>query len=171
MIYFIQDNRTREIKIGISTDPPQRLKELQTAHASELLLIAVMDGTRVQEQALHQLFTRKRGEWFEPSRDLLAFIREKAVAIAPAFRHTRAYQGSGRMPKWKPELEGDGFIESFARLASDVLPKHKERTEEMIGIIYAQYKTLYNQLPEECPKMSLAEFQSELLRLVDIQNA
>ena len=82
MIYFIQDSSSQAIKIGVSKQPLKRLADLQTAHPSQLLLIGVMDGMQQQEKELHRRFTRQRGEWFDPSPDLLAFIRENAVSLA-----------------------------------------------------------------------------------------
>jgi len=61
MIYFIQDTSSRAIKIGISEHPTTRLAALQTAHHSDLILLAVMDGNEQDEQALHRMFKRKRG--------------------------------------------------------------------------------------------------------------
>jgi hypothetical protein len=157
MIYFIQDTETRRIKIGVSAEPNQRLRQLQTAHAAELKLIAVMDGSRIEEQALHQLFTRKRGEWFEPTHDLLAFIREKTVSISPIVNKRQ------RVSEWKPELQGDSYIVSVARLAHHILSNGKGTLEEITPIMLENY-------PADHPPISLDIFQGEIQRLVDIQN-
>lgn len=86
MIYFIQDTRTRAIKIGTSHNPVARLKALQTAHPSQLVLLAVMDGGAVEEHALHREFTRLQGEWFQSTPELLSFIRQAAMLMP----HSRA---------------------------------------------------------------------------------
>jgi hypothetical protein len=161
MIYFIQDTETRRIKIGVSAEPTQRLKQLQTAHAAELELIAVMDGSRIEEQALHQLFTRKRGEWFEPTRDLLAFIREKTVsvsAIAPV-RKPRSTVPS-IFEQFKPELRGDGRWHGIAR----VIIHQKLTVQEAIDVLFADPSVTY--YPNETREQAIQEIQ----RLVDIQN-
>jgi hypothetical protein len=79
MIYFIQDTSSRAIKIGTSKNPLSRLSDLQTAHHAPLILIGVMDGTQHEERLLHHKFERLQGEWFEPSRALLAYIQNSAI--------------------------------------------------------------------------------------------
>lgn len=81
MIYFIQDTKSRAIKIGTSRNPAARLKELQTAHAHALVLLAVMDGGVTEERKLHQRFVRLHGEWFEPTPELITFVRECAMPV------------------------------------------------------------------------------------------
>jgi hypothetical protein len=56
-----------------------RLGELQAATDSRLALIGVMEGGHQEEAALHQRFDCLRGEWFEPTRKLLAYIYNNAV--------------------------------------------------------------------------------------------
>lgn len=79
MIYFIQDTATHKIKIGVSQRPLDRMASLQTACVGKLVLLGVMDGAQTEEQALHQQFTQHRGEWFEPTEELLAYIRATAI--------------------------------------------------------------------------------------------
>ena len=76
-IYFVKSEKTHEIKIGFTSGPVEkRLRSLQTAHPSELNLLATIPGTSDHERSLHQKFAniRLKGEWFEPHPDLLAFI-------------------------------------------------------------------------------------------------
>jgi hypothetical protein len=82
VIYFIQDTHSKAIKIGISKNPKGRRSDLQTAHGSKLQLIGVMDGMRTEERKLHAQFSRLEGEWFEPTYDLLEFIRANAISGA-----------------------------------------------------------------------------------------
>ncbi len=89
MIYFIQDTKSRAIKIGTSRNPVARLKELQTAHAHPLVLLAVMDGGVVEERELHQKFARLHGEWFEPTPELNVFVREYAMRMPQGVRMER----------------------------------------------------------------------------------
>lgn len=116
MIYFIQDSNSHAIKIGVSKNPIERLAALQTANHTPLALIAVMDGTEQDETALHRVFTRKRGEWFVPTQDLLVFIRENAVCMAALaqVRRSRIGQARGRAPK----VEDEDFQAKAEGLAS-----------------------------------------------------
>jgi hypothetical protein len=64
------------IKIGTSSDPARRVQALSTGAGESLALVAVVDGGRARERALHERFadTRVHGEWFSPSPELLEFI-------------------------------------------------------------------------------------------------
>jgi hypothetical protein len=162
MIYFIQDTKSRAIKIGVSSEPAQRLKQLQTAHASDLKLIAVMDGSFAEEQSLHQLFTRKRGEWFEPTRELRTFIKERTVSvdsIAPVRKSRSTVPDIFEM--FKPELRGDGPWHGVARL---IIYKGYS-VQEITDILFADPQRSY--YPCETKEEAIREIQ----RLVDIQNA
>lgn len=171
MIYFIQDTHSRSIKIGVSDTPVARLKALQTAHSSRLVLIGVMDGTHIQEQALHQLFTRKRGEWFEPTRDLLAFIREKAVPTATPSetRYPRASRRSIVWAQYAPELQGDEYLPSVARAAVYVINNGRGDLASVVDAIYSNYARSALEYPDIFPALSRDEMQSELQQLLDIQ--
>jgi hypothetical protein len=77
VIYFIQDSRTLEIKIGYTgADVMVRLNALQTGNASKLEVIACVPGELTDEARLHVKFAAARvgGEWFRPSPDLLRHL-------------------------------------------------------------------------------------------------
>ena len=73
--YFIQSVLGGPIKIGISSDPPRRLKTLQTSCHQKLQIIAMLDGD--QEKEIHRQFSHLRtyGEWFEAVEELTQWIR------------------------------------------------------------------------------------------------
>jgi len=85
-VYFIQvDKKKRQpVKIGYSSNPQQRLKELQTANAYKLkvslqLPFDTEDAAREMEGTMHYLAGRKHrrlmGEWFyinEPCKNFVS---------------------------------------------------------------------------------------------------
>jgi len=79
-VYFLRAKDTGHVKIGHSVHPYGRLSSLQTGNASLLNMLALMPGGRAVERGLHSLFAKDRvrpdGEWFHPSRALMAFIQE-----------------------------------------------------------------------------------------------
>lgn len=79
-IYFIQ-SACGHIKIGTSTDPEYRLRELQCGNPQPLKMLGIVCGGPRYERWLHRKFkaSRVRGEWFLPCQDLLRLIRSKAV--------------------------------------------------------------------------------------------
>lgn len=84
--YFIVDETNGRVKIGKSTDPTKRLRELQTANASPLKLrLSLPNGSEGvfgeppgswTENALHIRFSSHhiRGEWFWLAKEIQEFI-------------------------------------------------------------------------------------------------
>lgn len=66
-LYFIQAKGSGRIKIGRSKNPQRRLKTLQTGNASQLKMVANLDGLGWREKDLHNTLKkwRLKGEWFE----------------------------------------------------------------------------------------------------------
>ncbi len=84
-VYFIQNKRTKHIKIGKCLNEPRwRVKELQTGSVDQLILLGVTPGAS-RERELHRRFADQRhsGEWFKPSPDLIAFIQLETIAKLP----------------------------------------------------------------------------------------
>lgn len=76
MVYFIQGEQTKRIKIGkTSTTVQQRLADLQVGSAEKLTCLAVIEDAE-DDVPYHARFQveRVRGEWFQPSERLMAFI-------------------------------------------------------------------------------------------------
>ena len=77
-VYFVRsDSPTGEIKIGQSTFPQDRVRNLQTAHPFLLEIVGLVpEGGEELERELHERFDhlRLRGEWFRPGADLWAYI-------------------------------------------------------------------------------------------------
>lgn len=79
MIYFITD--MINIKIGYTkNDVYKRLQQLQTGCSNKLYLLGWINGDKVKEKELHNVFSRDRirynGEWFRPSIEILDYINE-----------------------------------------------------------------------------------------------
>ena len=75
-VYAIRRADTKEVKIGTSNSPPDRLELLQTAHGAPLELVAYFRGNVGDEGELHKRFTahRKLGEWFHEAPEITAWI-------------------------------------------------------------------------------------------------
>ena len=77
-VYFVQDCSSNNIKIGVSKDVKKRIKSLQTASSSNLVLMGQLLGGRSLEKFLHKVFARYRvkREWFKPAAPILNFISQ-----------------------------------------------------------------------------------------------
>ncbi len=83
-VYFIQADEDGPIKIGTTSDDPQRrLRQLQTGNASKLRLLGAIRGTSVEEKKFHASLSewQRQGEWFEAHPAVLATIQE-AILMA-----------------------------------------------------------------------------------------
>lgn len=80
-IYFIQNTRSKNIKIGASDDPAKRLGALQVSNDAPLRIVGIMPGGYVEEAELHRRFSgqRLRGEWFRYSAGLMREIDRVCV--------------------------------------------------------------------------------------------
>ncbi len=75
-IYFIQSGNG-PIKIGYSIQIENRLPTMQSGNPCPLTLLKTVFGGQSEELAIHRKFKaiRIRGEWFEPTSELLNFIQ------------------------------------------------------------------------------------------------
>jgi hypothetical protein len=78
-VYFVQAGKNH-IKIGSAFNPIERIRTLQTGCPDFLNLLGVIPSYvfRRRETDLHELFSKWRvdGEWFEPSYDILDYIKK-----------------------------------------------------------------------------------------------
>jgi len=78
VVYFVQSRLGGPIKIGLTTEPKQRLKQLQNGSPIPLQILGALRGDAKVEAAIHERFRKLRlhDEWFEPSMELVEFIRQ-----------------------------------------------------------------------------------------------
>lgn len=94
MIYFVQAEETRLVKIGRCADGnlDERVKAMQTGCPHKLVVIGVVEeggGKGVSEEGLHHHFAKLhvRGEWYQLSNDVLDFLNKEGK---PFFRKKTA---------------------------------------------------------------------------------
>lgn len=81
MIYFAElvDHEDSPIKIGVSNDPYERIKQQQTGNPYIIDVVATMEGGKKEEKILHDKFKNWQclggTEWFYPNDELHALIK------------------------------------------------------------------------------------------------
>ena len=96
MLYFFGQNvRPGEygpIKIGVSSDPRVRLRQVQTGSPHEVWIMGVWPDCPYTEEEIHQMFAdyRMRGEWFRPTQVLIDFIFRNCTDVGFAFASDEA---------------------------------------------------------------------------------
>jgi len=84
-VYFVQVGGNGPVKIGVASHLETRLQAIQSTCPFPLRIIgAVAGGGQKLERKLHRQFStdRLRGEWFLPSKELIAWISEHAEVDA-----------------------------------------------------------------------------------------
>ena len=81
MVYFIQGEITRRIKIGFTSRDTiiNRLSSIQSNCSEKLSILGIISGASVKEEHfIHKRFKESRiiGEWFIETLDLLKFIED-----------------------------------------------------------------------------------------------
>jgi len=76
VVYFVQNQETLAIKIGTTKDLAKRLSMLQVGCCQKLKLVHSFEGGKTEERIAHEKFraSKIRGEWFNPTDDLIQFI-------------------------------------------------------------------------------------------------
>jgi hypothetical protein len=80
LVYFLQAEQLRLIKVGVANDLARRIGNLRTGSPDKLIILGIMrpmDRSATSlEQEIHSRFwaDRHHGEWFDPSAGLLDYI-------------------------------------------------------------------------------------------------
>jgi hypothetical protein len=75
-IYFIQGEKTKNIKIGFTMDLDNRIRQHQGSSGETLNLIGQTEGKQSLEAEIQRKFKKYKvhGEWFKPDDSLIQFI-------------------------------------------------------------------------------------------------
>jgi len=84
VIYFLRNPNTGLVKIGTTGNYHLRLSQLIAEHG-DLELLGLMDGSRLDEQALHQRFIddHDHHEWFRVSAAITDFVKMSTHMCVP----------------------------------------------------------------------------------------
>lgn len=76
-IYFLRDGDL--VKIGRSTNPTGRMRNMAIGNGRKLEMLAIMPGDHKRESALHRRFHKHhiRGEWFHLAAPVLKYIAQQ----------------------------------------------------------------------------------------------
>ncbi len=84
IVYFVERDTDRAIKIGWTSDIARRLLEFRTKQKTDVLLLAAIPGDKPLEQRLQARFAADHieREWFRPSAELTDFIASIGAVAA-----------------------------------------------------------------------------------------
>lgn len=80
-VYFVQADQVGLVKIGYASDLWRRIFDLCMASPVPLVLLAHTPGGHTEEQKLHRRLEldRHHGEWFRPTRAVMACVAEASA--------------------------------------------------------------------------------------------
>ena len=137
-VYFIA--APGRIKIGYTRQPERRLRDLQNADMEQLTTLAVIEGTRKTERALHErlIHERLKGEWFVDCENVR---RAMAEAISGKFADMETTVAAPTDESPDP-IERPELISVCSRLADDALKalvtgKDKHEVRDQIRALLA----------------------------------
>lgn len=78
LLYFMQNDDTGEIKIGVSIQPLIRRREIERREQAPIAILLVTEGGYALEKELHDRLAahRTRGEWFAPCAEISEVMDE-----------------------------------------------------------------------------------------------
>lgn len=78
VVYFARRGSDGAVKIGFTSDPERRMRELRKKSRSTVQILAIFPGAKPDELRLHAKFAAHRlpdGEWFAGTKDVLDFVK------------------------------------------------------------------------------------------------
>lgn len=95
MIYILQCERSKSLKIGYSANPKGRIATLRTASPDRLRFIGLIEGDVGEERRIHRDLQRHRlaGEWFEGNAEVAAYLDELLRTRSGSRPYCRAMTG------------------------------------------------------------------------------
>lgn len=75
-VYFVSPSAHPVVKIGFSSNPEQRIKQIQTSWPAKLTILKTLPRTYETEAQLHRRFAHLQmmGEWFSLTTEILEFL-------------------------------------------------------------------------------------------------
>jgi len=105
MVYFIQGEQTKLIKIGRAGDILVRLQQLQCGSPDRLMVLAVaVDAYSDTSYHIQFAAARVHGEWFKPSAEVMAFIEDIPASKFDGLSYITEYERMTRCSgcgKWR----------------------------------------------------------------------
>lgn len=102
-VYFIEAGAGGPIKIGVTANVPERVKDLQGASPVRLSVIVTIAGDHKDERRLHRRFAVERmsGEWFRGDGVVRAFATSLVDSTPEQRIAAIKYSASATKPKAK----------------------------------------------------------------------
>lgn len=158
MIYFIQDQDNKRIKIGESDDPTNRIKQILTASSAVngCEILAVIPGGKKREDELHNKFQKYHShrEWFSESQELVEYIE---AFISHDFNICRV---CGSISLSKPIIEDiKGHARIHKTMRNGVLPYNMRELLKEIGwgVLYSKEKpAIFSDIKKDDAKRLIA---------------
>lgn len=161
-VYFIQAE-SGPVKIGYSSDVPQRLAQLQSGMREIMTLKATVSGDRALENYFHQTLRQSRviGEWFSPTPMVIETIQAVAerglAAVPPEYRPRPEYEPQDMRDDDDLLCECREYIIAIGgpRIGADRVMDMLGRVSKITGIGLRRVRGIWNR---ECRILEASEY-------------
>ena len=137
-VYFIQDGKDGNIKIGYSGEPEKRIGDLQSSSGNVLYPLLILKGSKNLESIFHEKFEEHKvhGEWFKPENSIMIFINSEKIKsesykinLIP-YLHSRIHSLEEEVKKLEKDLPKyfvlyEDYIEHVDLLDLTIRKKHE----------------------------------------------
>ena len=107
-IYFLQSGGG-PIKIGFAVNIQARIDTLQLGNPEKLKLLKTVEGSVSGEKEIHRRFSKDkiRGEWFNPTDELLSFIAKIGSSYTSIKEKRYLYQALNATERFYKDINFD----------------------------------------------------------------
>jgi hypothetical protein len=111
-VYWVGPQDRGPVKIGWARNPHKRVSELQTGHPEELVVLALIPGSRSNERNIHRELasSRIRGEWFDRDAALSTAERLGGLPGSTSRYNTTAIDWKGALHTVLSQIEADAQL-------------------------------------------------------------
>ena len=159
MLYLIKCSGNNFCKIGYSTNPKNRLNQLQTGSAFSVNLLASLEGTMEDERNLHKKFKnfKLKGEWFDYCTEIKEYFNvEDQIKMYPEILGVF-------MQMEQSEIRTFGYLLRYADGTKfDISKKIRNDIAENPGL---NPMTIYNIVPKLVEKKLIFKHDSGLYQI------
>jgi len=174
-VYFIVDDDSVAVKIGVAFAPESRMKEMQTGNPHKLRLAKViLNGNHKLEKELHRIFSdyALEGEWFRLAAEIKEFLGEKQepkeIQLCEEFRNFFPPLSDEQKAGLEKDilahgclapliLWGDTLIDGYHRY--DICQKHGVRFQTVSFKFEDKFAAMYWLLSHQRNRRNLSKYE------------
>lgn len=150
-VYYVATTESDVVKVGISSNPWSRIKELKIGSHEDFELLATLKTSEKSERKIHEFFkeSRKGGEWFYRSEALNLLIENTKKKKIQDFETTINFLKSLPPDKFEILRSYDVVVRSYVVTTDKDKDKDKDSDKDLKHTQRARESPVDNSIPEK----------------------